>query len=79
MRPLKSEIAKELENADWAQLGKEMLAFAAWRAQNYHWRSGAGDQLASGTTLEDLVSSVVTKTLRGQRKWDPSVALSYRG
>lgn len=64
-------VQRELWNADWAQIGKELLAFAVYRAKLYRWRSGGLHLLARGMELQDVVQDVIVKTLRGQRKWEP--------
>jgi DNA-directed RNA polymerase specialized sigma24 family protein len=53
-------------------VGKELLAFAEWRARNYRWRSGRNSILAAGQSLEDVVQHIVEKTISGERHWDPT-------
>jgi DNA-directed RNA polymerase specialized sigma24 family protein len=62
---------KLLQEADWGAIGKELLAFAEWRAGNYRWRHGGNLELAEGKTPEDVVQEVIVKTLSGDRRWDP--------
>lgn len=62
---------KLLQEQDWKAIGKELVAFAAWRAWGYQWRHGGNWDLAAGKTVEDLVQDVIVKTIEGVRKWDP--------
>ena len=65
------KIFRLLQEADWGEIGKELTAFAVWRAQNYQWRYGRGQDLALGKSVEDIVHDVILKTISGERKWDP--------
>jgi DNA-directed RNA polymerase specialized sigma24 family protein len=60
-----------LKEADWKAIGKELLAFAEWRAWNYKWRRGGHLNLAAGQTTADIVQEVIVKTINGDRRWDP--------
>jgi DNA-directed RNA polymerase specialized sigma24 family protein len=62
----------QLCETDWGAIGVELLAFAAWRAQNYRWASGQHMELAPGISLADVVQRVIEKTLSGERQWDPT-------
>jgi DNA-directed RNA polymerase specialized sigma24 family protein len=55
---------------DWSAVGKDLLAFAEWRARNYQW--GSSGNLAAGPSLEDVVQRVIEKTISGERRWDPA-------
>lgn len=61
----------QLKNADWATIGKRLLAFAIWRARKYDWCVAETLEVAQGITLEDVVQHVIIKTLSGERRWDP--------
>ncbi len=61
----------QLKSADWATLGKRLLAFAIWWARKYDWCVAEPLELAQGITLEDVVQHVVAKTFSGERQWDP--------
>ena len=67
----KFRIFKELQEADWDAISKELLAFALWWADRYRWRSGSKDILPDGYELCDIVQHVIEKTINGDRKWDP--------
>jgi len=69
---LTPEIFSRLQAVDWGTVGKELLAFAEWRAKNYHWRGSRNMVLAAGQTLEDVVQQVIEKTVSGERHWDPA-------
>ena len=62
-----------LSEADWETIGRNLVAFAIYRARNYHWRKGGGEELALGVTVEDIVATVIEKTFSGQRRWDPAL------
>jgi DNA-directed RNA polymerase specialized sigma24 family protein len=64
-------VQRELWQANWGQIGKELLAFAVVRARIYRWRTGGIHLLARGMELQDVVQDVIDKTLRGQRQWKP--------
>lgn len=64
-------VRRELWQADWGEIGKQLLAFAVFRARMYHWRTGGVHLLPRGIELQDIVQDVIDKTLRGQRRWDP--------
>lgn len=66
-----SYIFRRLQEADWEAISKELLAFAKWRADRYHWRSGSAYILPDGYELCDIVQHVIEKTINGDRKWDP--------
>ncbi|MCZ7570770.1 MAG: hypothetical protein M5U01_19595 [Ardenticatenaceae bacterium] len=66
------EVLRQLQTADWATLGKQMLGFAVWWSQYYEWRSGTNQHLPKGNTLADIVQQVIGKTLDGRRQWDPA-------
>ncbi|HOU12774.1 MAG TPA: hypothetical protein PKZ84_06630 [Anaerolineae bacterium] len=66
------ETFKLLQQAGWDTIGKKLLAFTVWRAQNYRWRRGDGFELVVGKTCEDIVQEVILKTLNGDRHWDPN-------
>jgi DNA-directed RNA polymerase specialized sigma24 family protein len=57
---------------DWGAVGKELLAFAEWRARNYQWHSSRNLVFAAGQSLEDVVQRVIEKTISGERRWDPA-------
>jgi DNA-directed RNA polymerase specialized sigma24 family protein len=68
---LNPETYRLLQEQDWGAIGKELLAFAIYRARNYYWRRGVGKELAAGKTAEDIVQDVIVKTIEGTRRWDP--------
>ena len=61
-----------LQDQDWEAIGKELTAFAIFRARNYRWRRGGDWELAAGQTIADVVQDVIVKTIEGKRRWDPS-------
>lgn len=72
MRP---DVDTQLRNANWDDIGKQLLAYTIWRAQNYGWANIYSDELPRGQTLYDIVQIVIEKTLNGTRKWDPDKGL----
>jgi DNA-directed RNA polymerase specialized sigma24 family protein len=69
--PLDLRTYRLLEEQDWASIGRKLLRFAVSRARIYGWTGGPDMELAAGCTPEDLVQSVITKTIEGTRRWDP--------
>lgn len=70
---MKPEVFKILMSEDWGKVGKRLLGFALWRASHYNWESGNSQVLAEGMTPEDIVQDVITKTLTGERAWNPDL------
>lgn len=66
------EVFKKLQEVDWGDLGKRLLAFAIWFVNNYQWRTNAPWELPRGMTVDDIVQQVIVKTLSGIRQWDPA-------
>lgn len=70
---LRKDIHERLQAADWATIGKNLVAFAIWFARtNYGWWDPDSDPLPKGMKLDDVVQQVVLKTISGQRRWDPA-------
>jgi RNA polymerase sigma factor (sigma-70 family) len=70
-KALNPRIFKQLQEANWEAISKELLAHAIIQAKTYRWRSGRIDLLPQGITPTDIVQQVIVKTISGQRKWDP--------
>ena len=66
---LTPEIFRHLQGVDWGTVSKELLAFAEWRARNYHWRNSRDSALAAGQSLEDVVQHDIENTISGERHW----------
>lgn len=71
-----SQIIKELYAADWVSIHRELLRYALRRVQIIEWRGSYGvggevGELAKGFSCEDLVQTLMRKTLNRDRKWDP--------
>jgi DNA-directed RNA polymerase specialized sigma24 family protein len=69
---MRQDVQRELQRADWADLGIRLAAYATWKARNLRWRTGRSDALAAGKTPEDLASEAILKVLSGERIWEPS-------
>lgn len=65
------ETFKQLHSTDWSSVGKRLLAFTLWRIRNYTWSADKSSNLTQGTTAQDIVQKVITKTISGERKWNP--------
>lgn len=61
-----------LREADWADIGIRLTAYAVWKARNYRWRTGEAAVLAAGNTPEDVARDAIVKVLDGTRAWDPA-------
>ena len=62
---------KRLQEADWADIGIRLTAYAMWKARNYRWRTGQVWALAAGKTPEDVAREAIVKVLDGSRAWAP--------
>lgn len=62
---------RRLQEADWADIGIRLTAYATWKARNYHWRTQQTDALAGGQTPEDVAREAIVRVLEGTRAWDP--------
>ncbi|MFN8469034.1 MAG: sigma factor [Caldilineaceae bacterium] len=70
------QIFRRLEQANWDELSRKVLARAIWVAQNKRWHGRQGNvdattELVGGVSCEDVVQELIVKTIRGERKWDP--------
>ena len=62
---------QQLQEADWADIGVRLTAYAVWKAQNFRWRTRDASFLAAGKTPEDVAREAIVKVLDGTRVWDP--------
>src|SRR5262245_60893258 len=62
---------RKLHDADWADIGVRLTAYAMWKARHYRWRTGQVWALAAGKTPEDIAREAIVKVLDGSRTWDP--------
>ena len=69
---IEADVHRQLQNADWENLGKKLLHYAIGRASYYSWRNGGPFELAVGQSVEDIVQKVIYQTCAGKRKWDPA-------
>lgn len=60
---------KQLEEADWKEIGAKLAAYAVWRARNFAWRTGNAHALAKGWEPEDVAKEAIRRAWEG--KWDP--------
>lgn len=65
------EARRKLHDADWADIGIRLTAYAMWKARNYRWRTGQVWALAAGKTPEDVAREAIVKVLEGSRHWEP--------
>lgn len=68
---MKAEIFRKLHEADWKAIGKELVAHAIWKAQNFAWRTGDHKNLALGLQGRDIAQMAIEKVLTGKRAWNP--------
>ena len=68
---MKAEIFRKLQEADWSAIGKQLAAYATWRAQNFAWRTGDHEDLALGLQGVDIAQMAIKKVLTGERAWNP--------
>lgn len=66
------EARRRLQDADWADIGIRLTAYAMWKARNYRWRTHTVWALAAGKTPEDVAREAIVKVLDGSRHWDPA-------
>lgn len=66
-----AETRRRLREADWADLGIRLTAYATWKARNYRWRTRQVWALAAGKTPEDVAREAIAKVLDGTRAWQP--------
>jgi DNA-directed RNA polymerase specialized sigma24 family protein len=69
---LKPELLSQLQGEDWGTIGKALTVFGIYWARRYPWRTGDGWDLAKGSSVEDIVQTVIRKTFDGTRNFDPS-------
>lgn len=69
---MKAEVFRKLQESDWKAIGKELVAYAIWKAQNFAWRTGNDDDLAQGFQAEDVARQAIEKVFAGKRAWDPA-------
>jgi len=65
------EARRRLQDADWADIGIRLTAYAMWKARNYRRRTHQVWALAAGKTPEDVAREAIVKVLDGSRQWDP--------
>src|SRR5262245_49022880 len=65
------DIRRLLQEADWADIGIRLTAYAVWRARNFRWRTKQEWALAAGKTPEDIARDAILKLFEGKRIWDP--------
>jgi len=70
-RPVKAEVYRKLQEADWAAIGKALAAYATWKAQNLAWRTGDIHNLACGLQGVDIAQTAIEKVLNDKREWEP--------
>ena len=64
---------RQLETAKWGQIAKRLLVISHSCAGKYPQLGyGLHEQLALGITHQDIVETVIQKTISGERNWDPS-------
>lgn len=68
---MNGDTRRRLQEADWADIGIRLTAYATWKARNYQWRTREADALAGGQTPEDVARDAIVKVLDGTRAWDP--------
>lgn len=71
LAPMDLDARKRLQDADWADIGIRLTAYAMWKARNYRWRTGQVWALAAGKTPEDVARDAIVKVLDGSRAWSP--------
>jgi DNA-directed RNA polymerase specialized sigma24 family protein len=69
---LNPDTFRQLQEANWAVIGKALTTFAHYWADRYQWRRGTSDLLPQGNTIDDIVQRVILKTIEGTRSWDPA-------
>jgi DNA-directed RNA polymerase specialized sigma24 family protein len=70
---LNPEIFRQLQSQDWGNIGKALTVFGIYWARRYSWRTGDGWDLAKGSSIEDIVQTVIGKTFDGTRHYDPNL------
>ena len=65
-----ADVHRELADADWADIGIRLTAYASWKARTLRWRLGR-DALPAGKSAEDLAADAIVKVLSGERAWEP--------
>jgi DNA-directed RNA polymerase specialized sigma24 family protein len=60
-----------LKEARWENICTRLLGFGIYLMQNYGWHLTSDSIISSGISVEDLVQTVIRKTLDGTRNWDP--------
>lgn len=68
---MKVEVFGKLQEADWKAIGKQLAAYATWKAQNFAWRSGNHKDLACGLQGVDIAQIAIEKVITGERAWNP--------
>ena len=70
---LTPEVFRLLQQANWDDIAKRLMVYAAWRAQYYGWLDSS-HHLLSGLdfTIDDIVQEVIRLAIEGDREWDPS-------
>jgi hypothetical protein len=68
---LDPEVFRQLQRQDWGDIGNALVAFAIYWAQRYSWQTGDGWDLAKGSSVQDVVQTVIRKTFDGTRRYDP--------
>ncbi len=65
------ELAERLEKTDWAQVGVQLVGYAAYLARSYRWGASPADTIALGMAAEDVASLAIRKVWSGERCWVP--------
>jgi DNA-directed RNA polymerase specialized sigma24 family protein len=60
-----------LATVDWATIGVQLAAYAAYVARCYRWGVGGSDAMAQGVAAEDLAATAIRKLWTGERRWSP--------
>lgn len=66
-----THIFKQLQQVDWDSIFKPLYTFTLYWLRRCGWNSGPTCVIAKGMTVDDIVYSVVGKTINGTRKWEP--------
>jgi len=65
-----AEVHRQLEDADWNDIGIRLAGYASWKLRTLRWRLG-GAALPAGKSAEDVAADAIVKVLSGERAWEP--------
>lgn len=68
---MEEKASRLVAEADWKVIGKQLAAYAAFRARGLAWRTGESEELAKGLQPVDLAKQAILKLLQDDRTWDP--------